>query len=59
MEMSGSPNSIPKDHHSIGKVDVKNEQGHEMDSAKLRFQPRRLKIDSQGMSGSVDYFGGN
>ena len=48
-----------KDHHSIGKVDVKTNKVTKWTPASSDSRPRRLKIDSQGMVWFGDYFGGN
>jgi virginiamycin B lyase len=48
-----------KDHHSIGKVDVKTNKITKWTPPSSDTRPRRLKIDSQGMIWFGDYFGGN
>jgi len=48
-----------KDHHSIGKVDVKTNKITKWTPPSSDTRPRRLKIDSQGMVWFGDYFGGN
>ncbi len=48
-----------KDHHSIGKVDVKTNKVTKWTPPNTDSRPRRLKIDSQGMVWFGDYFGGN
>jgi virginiamycin B lyase len=48
-----------KDHHSIGKVDVKTNKITKWTPPNSDTRPRRLKIDSQGMVWFGDYFGGN
>jgi virginiamycin B lyase len=48
-----------KDHHSIGKVDVKTNKVTKWTPPNSDSRPRRLKIDSQGMVWFGDYFGGN
>ncbi len=48
-----------RDHHSIGKVDVKTNKVTKWNPPNSDTRPRRLKIDSQGMVWFGDYFGGN
>jgi virginiamycin B lyase len=48
-----------KDHHSIGKVDVKTNKITKWTPPSSDSRPRRLKIDSHGMIWFGDYFGGN
>ncbi len=48
-----------RDHHSIGKVDVKTNKVTKWTPPNSDTRPRRLKIDSQGMVWFGDYFGGN
>ena len=48
-----------RDHHSIGKVDVKTNKITKWTPPSSDCRPRRLKIDSQGMIWFGDYFGGN
>ena len=48
-----------RDHHSIGKVDVKTNKVTKWTPPSSDSRPRRLKIDSQGMIWFGDYFGGN
>jgi virginiamycin B lyase len=48
-----------RDHHSIGKVDVKTNKITKWTPSNSDTRPRRLKIDSQGMVWFGDYFGGN
>jgi virginiamycin B lyase len=48
-----------RDHHSIGKVDVKTNKVTKWSPPNPAATPRRLKIDSQGMVWFGDYFGGN
>jgi virginiamycin B lyase len=48
-----------RDHHSIGKVDVKTNKVTKWNPPSSESRPRRLKIDSQGMLWFGDYFGGN
>jgi virginiamycin B lyase len=48
-----------RDHHSIGKVDVKTNKVTKWTPPNSESRPRRLKIDSQGMVWFGDYFGGN
>jgi len=48
-----------KDHHSIGKVDVKTNKITKWIPPNSDTRPRRLKIDSQGMVWFGDYFEGN
>jgi virginiamycin B lyase len=48
-----------RDHHSIGKVDVKTNKITKWTPPSSDSRPRRLKIDSQGMIWFGDYFGGN
>jgi virginiamycin B lyase len=48
-----------RDHHSIGKVDVKTNKVTKWTPPSSDSRPRRLKIDSQGMVWFGDYFGGN
>ncbi len=48
-----------RDHHSIGKVDVKTNKVTKWTPPNSDTRPRRLKIDSQGMIWFGDYFGGN
>lgn len=48
-----------RDHHSIGKVDVKTNKVAKFNPPNPEATPRRLKIDSQGMVWFGDYFGGN
>ena len=48
-----------RDHHSIGKVDVKTNKVTKWNSPNPEATPRRLKVDSQGMVWFGDYFGGN
>ncbi len=48
-----------RDHHSIGKVDVKTNKVTKWTPPDSDTRPRRLKIDSQGMVWFGDYFGGN
>jgi virginiamycin B lyase len=48
-----------RDHHSIGKVDVKTNKITKWTPPSSDTRPRRLKIDSQGMVWFGDYFGGN
>ena len=48
-----------RDHHGIGKVDVKTNKVTKWTPPNPESRPRRLKIDSQGMVWFGDYFGGN
>lgn len=48
-----------RDHHSIGKVDVKTNKVTKWTPPDPDSRPRRLKIDSQGMVWFGDYFQGN
>jgi len=48
-----------RNHHSIGKVDVKTNQITKYAPPNPETRPRRLKIDSKGMVWFGDYFGGN
>jgi virginiamycin B lyase len=48
-----------RDHHAIGKVDVKTNQVTKWSPPDSDSRPRRLKIDSQGMVWFGDYFQGN
>ncbi len=48
-----------RDHHSIGKVDVKTNKITKWNPPSSDSRPRRLKIDSQGMVWFGDYFGAN
>lgn len=48
-----------RDHHSIGKVDVKTNKITKWTPPNPETRPRRLKIDSKGMVWFGDYFGGN
>ena len=47
-----------RDHHSIGKVDVRTNKVTKWTPPDSDTRPRRLKIDSQGMVWFGDYFGG-
>jgi virginiamycin B lyase len=48
-----------RDHHSIGKIDVKTNKITKWSPPNPETRPRRLKIDSKGMVWFGDYFGGN
>jgi virginiamycin B lyase len=48
-----------RDHHSIGKVDVKTNKVTKWTPPSSDTRPRRLKIDSKGTVWFGDYFGGN
>jgi len=47
-----------RDHHSIGKVDVKTNKITKYTPPNADARPRRLKVDSQGMIWFADYQGG-